>query len=206
MSSLSHTRAGITDAMITCDAVDILCDRLYSNNDQIRFASAVTLGYLSFNRTASRMLLHNCRNVPHLFQTLMSIIRPETKISKQFVESFQTAKELGLPKLLVKNKIKFFKSNIVNREDTFKGFYNPASLLSNKTFNQILPNREPKLEARTVQKKLVKKMNRSQSAPIKQVVAIEDFESEAQDTVDLTIKFSKPKLGARPATLLNMKI
>ena len=108
MSSLAHTRAGITDAMITCDAVDILCDLLYSSNDQIKFVSAVTLGFLTFNRTASRLLLHNCRNVTHLFDTLMSIIRPETKISQQFIESYQTALQLGLPKLLVRNKVKFY--------------------------------------------------------------------------------------------------
>ena len=111
LSSLAHTRAGITDAMITCDAVDILCDLLYSSNEQIKFTSAVTLGYLTFNRTASRLLLHNCRNVTHLFDTLMSIVRPETKISQQFIESYQTALKLGLPKLLVKNKIKFYDTN-----------------------------------------------------------------------------------------------
>ena len=94
--------------MITCDAVDILCDLLYSPNDQIKFVSAVTLGFLTFNRTASRLLLHNCRNVTHLFDTLMSIMRPETKISQQFIESYQTALQLGLPKLLVKNKVKFY--------------------------------------------------------------------------------------------------
>lgn len=108
MSSLSHTRAGITDAMITCDAVDILCDLLYSHNEQIRFASAVTLGYLTFNRTASRLLLHHCRNVPTLFNTLNSLLQPETKISPQFIESFQTALKLGLPKLLVNNRCKFY--------------------------------------------------------------------------------------------------
>ena len=94
--------------MITCDEVNILCDRLFSSNDQVRYASAVTLGYLTFNRTASRLLLHNCRNVPHLFDTLKSILRAENKISEQFVESYYTALELGLPKLLVKNKIKFY--------------------------------------------------------------------------------------------------
>lgn len=96
--------------MITCDVVDILCDRLYSPNEQIKFASAVTLGYLSYNRTASRLLLHNCRNVTHLFNTLMSILRPETKISRQFVESYETELKLGLPKLLVRNKVKFYDS------------------------------------------------------------------------------------------------
>jgi len=35
-------------------------------------------------------------------------VRPETKISQQFIESYHTALELGLPKLLVKNKVKFY--------------------------------------------------------------------------------------------------
>ena len=105
MSSLAHTRPGICDAMITCDAVDILCDRIYSHNDQIRYASAVTLGYLTFNRTASRILLHNCRNVPTLYNTLRTILRPENKISDQFIESYDTALKLGLPKMLIKNKV-----------------------------------------------------------------------------------------------------
>lgn len=104
--------------MITCDAVDILCDLLYSPNDQIKFVSAVTLGFLTFNRTASRLLLHNCRNVTHLFDTLMSIMRPETKISQQFIESYQTALQLGLPKLLVRNKVKFYDTaKTANLED-----------------------------------------------------------------------------------------
>ncbi len=124
LSSLAHTRTGITDAMITCDAVDILCDRLYSPNNQIKFASAVTLGYLTFNRTASRLLLHNCRNVPTLFNTLMSILRQENKISSQFIESYETALELGLPKLLVKNKVKFFESKKPAKEQEFKGTTN----------------------------------------------------------------------------------
>ena len=107
--------------MITCDAVDILCDRLYSPNNQIKFASAVTLGYLTYNRTASRLLLHNCRNVPTLYNTLMAILKSDNKISTQFVESYETALELGLPKLLVKNKVKFFESSKVVEETEFKG-------------------------------------------------------------------------------------
>lgn len=119
--------------MITCDAVDILCDRLYSPNDQIRFASAVTLGYLSFNRTASRILLHNCRNVPHLFKTLTSLLRPEAKISKQFIESFQTALELGLPKLLVQKKIKFYDvTNTPRTQEIFKGLQKNYKIFSKK--------------------------------------------------------------------------
>lgn len=120
---------GITDAMITCDAVDILCDRLYSTNNQIRFASAVTLGYLTYNRTASRLLLHNCRNVPVLFNTLMSILKSDSKISPQFVESYETALELGLPKLLVKRKVKFYESKEIE-EPEFKGIFSKDVILS----------------------------------------------------------------------------
>lgn len=118
MASLAHTRAGITDAMITCDSVDILCDLLYSKNDQVRFACAVTLGYLTFNRTASRLLLHNCRNVPKLFDTLMSLIKDESKISDQFIESYNTAFQLGLPRLLINNKVKFYDSSKSEKQNT----------------------------------------------------------------------------------------
>lgn len=129
MSSLAHTRPGITDAMITCDAVDILCDRIYSSNDQIRFASAVTLGYLTYNRTASRLLLHNCRNVTKLYDTLRSILRPENKISEQFIESYETALKLGLPKMLVRNKVSCYDPNV--KKDYIYDMEESPSMFSN---------------------------------------------------------------------------
>ena len=46
--------------------------------------------------------------MPKLFDTLMSLIKTEAKISPQFIESFHTALALGLPKLLVHNKNKFY--------------------------------------------------------------------------------------------------
>lgn len=107
MASLSHTRAGITDAMIECGVIDTLCERVFSKNEQIRFASAVTLGYLTFNRTASRLLLHNCRNNTVLFDQLMSNLRPDSRITNEFISSYETALALGLPKLLVNNKVRF---------------------------------------------------------------------------------------------------
>ena len=140
MSSLAHTRAGITDAMITCDAEDIQCDLLYSSNDQIKFVSAVTLGFLTFNRTASRLLLHNCRNVTHLFDTLMSIIRPETKISQQFIESYQTALQLGLPKLLVKNKVKFYDVVKTDADDDRKRSTGIVNFINEENTNNADPN------------------------------------------------------------------
>ena len=50
MASLAHTRAGITDAMITCGSVEILTNHLFSQNAEVRAAAAVALGYLTFNR------------------------------------------------------------------------------------------------------------------------------------------------------------
>ncbi len=35
MSSLAHTRAGITDAMFTVGATEVLIENLYSENDQV---------------------------------------------------------------------------------------------------------------------------------------------------------------------------
>ena len=136
MSSLAHTRPGICDAMITCDAVDILCDRIYANNDQIRYASAVTLGYLTFNRTASRLLLHNCRNAPTLYDTLRNILRPENKISEQFIESYETALKLGLPKMLIKNKVSCY-DNQKENDDQVPEL--PSNLII-KSEKMIFPN------------------------------------------------------------------
>lgn len=209
LSSLSHTRAGITDAMIACDAVNILCEKLYSKNDEIRFASAVTLCYLTFNRTASRYLLHNCRNVPHLFDKLMSIIRPETKISQQFIESYQTALQLGLPKLLARNKVKFFEQSEKRRKQTepliseiktdnsMSKFY-----MGSKQFTINDENNHSKVDN---QKKFKSSLvtNRSQSAPIsndiRSILETSKTPTKKKDLID-----SKLVLF-RPVTQLNMK-
>ncbi len=50
----------------------------------------------------------------------MSILKTDSKISPQFVESYQTALELGLPKLLIKNKVKFYESK-ETKETEFTG-------------------------------------------------------------------------------------
>ncbi|RMZ92895.1 ankyrin and armadillo repeat-containing -like [Brachionus plicatilis] len=190
-SGLAHTRTGITDAMLTCDAVDILCDRLYSPNDQIRFASAITLGYLSFNRTASRLLLHNCRNYPHLYKTLMTIIPSNAKISKQFVQSFQTSLALGLPKLLVHNQVKFYEvTGSPKVRDDFKGFYLGKELnrtnFSKLSFydidNTLNKNSQGNLKAAT---------SRSQSAPLsKHIKNIHSKNPQSRNATMLEIKKS----------------
>ncbi len=109
---------------------------LYSRNEQIRYASAIALGYLTFNRTASRLLLHNCRNVTHLYDTLIFTLR-NNRISKQFIESYHTAFVQGLPKLLVKRKCSFFDcSNAVNGQ--FKGSIGENKLNNGeKIFNNV---------------------------------------------------------------------
>ena len=97
MSSLSHTRAGINDAMVTVGAIDKLIDRLYSKNDQVRFGCAIALGYLSYNRTAARLLLTACRNTPGLYDKLINNIGVKPKICRDFTEEFRRCKIVGLP-------------------------------------------------------------------------------------------------------------
>ena len=93
--------------MLQCNIIDLLSEKLYSKNEQIRFASAVTLGYLTFNRTASRLLLHNCRNRTNLYCTLLKNLRDDSKVNEEFLLNYETALKLGLPKLLIHNKVRF---------------------------------------------------------------------------------------------------
>uniref|UniRef100_A0A2C9LDX1 Uncharacterized protein n=1 Tax=Biomphalaria glabrata TaxID=6526 RepID=A0A2C9LDX1_BIOGL len=97
LAALSHTRAGLTDAMITCGALDLLVHKLDSPNDLVRNGAAVALGYLTFNKTAYRLLFSLCRNVPNLFDKIMKNIGEEPKISQEFIEDFQQATRIGLP-------------------------------------------------------------------------------------------------------------
>ncbi|XP_064647682.1 ankyrin and armadillo repeat-containing protein-like isoform X2 [Lineus longissimus] len=97
MSSLAHTRAGIPDAMITTGSIEVLVALLKSENELVRGACAVALGYLSFNRTAARMLLVWCRNTPGLYKQMMDNIGKNAKISPEFTDDFRRAKIVGLP-------------------------------------------------------------------------------------------------------------
>ncbi|RUS87780.1 hypothetical protein EGW08_004445 [Elysia chlorotica] len=97
LSSLAHTRAGLTDAMITTGALDLLVKRLDSENDIVRNGAAVTLGYLTFNKTAYRLLFSQCRNNPGLFEKLMDNIGVDPRISQEFKDDFKRAKLIGLP-------------------------------------------------------------------------------------------------------------
>ncbi|KAK7009037.1 ankyrin and armadillo repeat-containing protein [Biomphalaria glabrata] len=97
LAALSHTRAGLTDAMITCGSLDLLVNKLDSPNDIVRSGAAVALGYLTFNKTAYRLLFSLCRNVPNLFEKIMKNIGEEPKICQDFIEDFKRATSIGLP-------------------------------------------------------------------------------------------------------------
>lgn len=99
IASLAHTRAGIPDAIITSGAVDILITHLFSENIEVRAAAAVALGYLTFNRTATRMLLIATRNTPGLYKRLMDNIDKDAKIASDFTEEFNRQQIVGLPAL-----------------------------------------------------------------------------------------------------------
>ena len=64
---------------------------------QVRFAAAVCLGYLTFNKTAGRALLVSCRNTPGLYEKITRNIGKNPKISKDFTEDIRCAKSVGIP-------------------------------------------------------------------------------------------------------------
>ncbi|GAB1601052.1 hypothetical protein Ahia01_000383400 [Argonauta hians] len=98
LSSLAHTRAGITDAMVTVGALQYLIEKLTSStNCQVSSAIAVTLGYLTFNPTAFRHLLTACRNTPGLYKTISKHLKVNSKINRNFIENFKLACHIGLP-------------------------------------------------------------------------------------------------------------
>ncbi|XP_005090203.1 ankyrin and armadillo repeat-containing protein [Aplysia californica] len=97
LSSLAHTRAGLTDAMITTGALDLLVSKLDSENDLVRNGAAVTMGYLTFNKTAYRLLFSLCRNMPGLYNKLMDNIGDEPRINSEFINDFKRAMVIGLP-------------------------------------------------------------------------------------------------------------
>ncbi|XP_063788986.1 ankyrin and armadillo repeat-containing protein isoform X2 [Pseudophryne corroboree] len=99
LASLAHTRAGIPDAITTLGTVECLCSHLQSEDEEVRVACANALGYLTFNRTAYRHLLTECRNRPALYNLLICHLSTDAKISKEFTEEFNTHRRIGLPSL-----------------------------------------------------------------------------------------------------------
>ncbi|CAH2306538.1 ankyrin and armadillo repeat-containing [Pelobates cultripes] len=99
IASLAHTRAGIPEAITTLGTVESLCKLLNSEEEEVRISSANALGYLTFNRTAYRHLLVECRNKPNLYNVLIGNLSKDAKISYQFTEEFTMQQHIGLPSL-----------------------------------------------------------------------------------------------------------
>lgn len=49
--------AGVPNAIIAVDTVDLLCNLLSSPTEQVRGCAAIALGYLSHNHVGERQLL-----------------------------------------------------------------------------------------------------------------------------------------------------
>ncbi|KAG8124825.1 hypothetical protein E2320_020195 [Naja naja] len=99
LASLAHTRAGIPEAITSLGTVQRLCYHLYAKEEEVRSAVACALGYLTFNRTAYRHLLVQCRNKPKLFKRLIVNLSKDAKINSDFVKEFRRQKKVGLPSL-----------------------------------------------------------------------------------------------------------
>ncbi|NXG27708.1 ANKAR protein, partial [Dromaius novaehollandiae] len=99
LASLAHTRAGIPEAITTLGTIQRLCYHLYSDDEEVCMASATALGYLTFNQTAYRHLLVECRNKPKQFSRLMDYLSRDAQINQNFVNEFQRERRVGLPSL-----------------------------------------------------------------------------------------------------------
>ncbi|KGL82784.1 Ankyrin and armadillo repeat-containing protein, partial [Tinamus guttatus] len=99
LASLAHTRAGIPEAITTLGTIQRLCYHLYSDDEEVCIASANALGYLTFNPTAYRHLLGECRNKPQQFGRLLGNLSRDARINPDFVNEFRREKRMGLPSL-----------------------------------------------------------------------------------------------------------
>ncbi|XP_054826109.1 ankyrin and armadillo repeat-containing protein [Eublepharis macularius] len=99
LASLAHTRAGIPEAITSLGTVQRLCYHLYAQEEEVRTAMACALGYLTYNRTAYRHLLVQCRNKPKLFKRLINNLSRDAKINRDFLKEFRRQKKVGLPSL-----------------------------------------------------------------------------------------------------------
>lgn len=77
-------------------SVEALLANLSSANEEVRSSAAVALGYLSFDRTASRLMLQACRNTPGLLESLVCNLG-NGEISMEFMDEWRQTKLVGLP-------------------------------------------------------------------------------------------------------------
>ena len=76
--------------------MEALLANLSSLNEEVRSSAAVALGYLSFDRTVSRLMLWACRSTPGLLESLVDNFGNE-KISMEFMDEWRQTKIVGLP-------------------------------------------------------------------------------------------------------------
>ncbi|XP_072169198.1 ankyrin and armadillo repeat-containing protein-like [Diadema setosum] len=96
LARLAHTRAGVPAAVVSIRSVDILCQMMLAENEQVRGSAAIALGYLSYNHKAERQLLNKCRQDPYLFKVLRYYTQ-NYRLSPAFLEAWKHYQHIGLP-------------------------------------------------------------------------------------------------------------
>ncbi|XP_077982959.1 ankyrin and armadillo repeat-containing protein-like isoform X2 [Glandiceps talaboti] len=96
IARLAHTRAGVPAAIVSVNAVILLCQLMLSESEQVRGSAAIALGYLSFNHKAERQMLNQCRKDPYLMKVLKYHTK-KNKVSTQFSDDWQHYRKIGLP-------------------------------------------------------------------------------------------------------------
>ncbi|XP_075694455.1 uncharacterized protein LOC142661093 [Rhinoderma darwinii] len=96
VARLSHTRAGLSAAMVSIDIVNLLCPLLSSPSQQVKGSASIALSYLSFNPLAERQLLQRCRRDPELVKVLI-YFNKKRRWSETFTERWRHMRKLTLP-------------------------------------------------------------------------------------------------------------
>ncbi|KAM4017762.1 LOW QUALITY PROTEIN: ankyrin and armadillo repeat-containing protein [Anomaloglossus baeobatrachus] len=100
VARLSHTRAGLSAALVSIDIVNLLCPLLSSPSQQVKGSASIALSYLSFNPLAERQLLQRCRRDPELMKVLI-YYNKKRRWSETFQERWKHIRKLTLPPIRV---------------------------------------------------------------------------------------------------------
>lgn len=92
ISSLLHLRAGLADSFISLNIIPPVIAMLLGKHDGARQISAITLCFLSFFPTASRLILRQYRDMPKLY-TRMEQYSCGHNPSKRFVDEWDYFKK-----------------------------------------------------------------------------------------------------------------
>ncbi|XP_073516034.1 ankyrin and armadillo repeat-containing protein-like isoform X2 [Phyllobates terribilis] len=96
VARLSHTRAGLSAALVSIDIMNLLCPLLSSPSQQVKGSASIALSYLSLNPLAERQLLQRCRREPELMKVLI-YYNKKRRWSESFLERWRHIRELTLP-------------------------------------------------------------------------------------------------------------